>query len=218
MRSDSVKKIFFIIILLSFFPAWMDPFRDIVSKGNGEYSDGKFGDALKSYKKAEKYVPDDNKKNMLEFNKGNAEFRMNNYDSAIARYRSSINSGDPDVQKKALYNIGTVYMKTGKKKEAAESFIKALQIDPSYDRAKKNLEYLIKKNDQDKNNQNDDQKSGNNKDQKNSNRGKGNSGQGSDGDNKNSTQMKNMLESMKNKPVRRQKGNGNGKKYLENYW
>jgi hypothetical protein len=35
---------------------------------------------------------------------------------------------------------------------------------------------------------------------------------------KNSAQVKNMLESMKNKPVRRQKGNGDGRKFLEKYW
>ncbi len=216
MRSDSLTKLLLIMALLSFITAWMDPFKDNVSKGNKEYSDGKFSDAMKSYKEAEKYAPDESKRRMLDFNKGNAEFRLNNNDSAIAGYRNSINSGDPEIQKKALYNIGTTYMKMGKKREAAESFIKALQIDPSYDKAKKNLEYLLKKNEQKKNGQNNEQKNGNNNDQKNSDRSKESGSQGSYRDNKNSAQMKNMLESMKNKPVRRQKGNG--KRYLENYW
>jgi tetratricopeptide (TPR) repeat protein len=119
---------------------------------------------LNSYRDAEKYSPDDSKKNILEFNKGNAEFRMNNHEAALGRFRNSMNSGDPEVQKKALFNEGTTYMKMGKKKEAAESFIKALQIDPSYQKAKKNLEYLLKDKPQDKQQKsNDDQNSGNGK-------------------------------------------------------
>ena len=212
------SKVLIILISLSVFTAWIDPFNDKVTDGNSNYNNGKFPEAMNSYKEAEKYAPDEKKKNMLDFNRGNAEFRMNNDEAAIGRYRNSMNSDDPEVQKKAFYNAGTTYMKMGKKREAAESFIKALQIDPSYEKAKKNLEYLIKKQQQDRQQNNDGQGSGDKQGQKNTDLGKGNSNKDKADDKKSSAQVKNMLESMKNKPVRRQKGSGDGKRYLEKYW
>ena len=132
MKHNSLRPVSIILFCIFIFTAWIDPFNDKVSEGNRNYNDGKFNEALNSYREAEKYVPDDKKRSMLEFNKGNAEFKINNHESALGKYRNSLNSGDPDVQKKALYNAGTTYMKMGKKKEAAENFIKAIQIDPSY--------------------------------------------------------------------------------------
>jgi len=207
-----------IIFSLSVFTAWIDPFDDKVSEGNRNYNDGKFSEAMTSYREAEKYAPDEKKKNILEFNKGNAEFRMDNNESALGRYRNSMNSGDPEVQKKALYNAGTTYMKMGKKKEAAENFIKALQIDPGYEKAKKNLEYLLKEKPQDKQQQNSDSQNSGNSQQKKDGSGQNKNDTGKGDVKKNSAQVKNLLESMKNKPVRRQKGNGDGKRFLEKYW
>lgn len=215
MKNRLFYRMLAIPLSLAVFTAWIDPFSDAVSKGNREYNNGKFSEAMKSYKEAEKHAPDESKKNMLEFNRGNAEFRMNNTESAVGRYRNSLNSGDPDVQKKALYNTGTAYMKMGKKREAAESFIKALQIDPSYEKAKKNLEYLLKNRPQDKNRKSDGS-SGDNKGE--SGRSDSGNSDGRGNDKKGSSQVRNMLESMKSKPVRRQKGNGDGKRYLEKYW
>lgn len=218
MRNKALRPAALILFSISVFTAWIDPFNDKVSEGNRNYNAGKFNEALSSYKEAEKYAPDDKKRNMLEFNRGNAEFRINNHESALAKYRNSLNSGDPDVQKKALYNTGTTYMKMGKKKEAAENFIKALQIDPSYEKAKRNLEYLLKDKPQDKQQQNNDNSSEGNKQQQSSGSGRENNEQNKSDNQKGSAQVKNMLESMKNKPVRRQKGNGDGKKFLEKYW
>jgi len=215
VRHRNSHKVLIFLISLSVFTAWIDPFNDKVSKGNKNYNDKKFSEAMGSYKEAEKYAPDEKKKNMLEFNKGNADYKMNNYESALGKYRNSMNSGDPEVQKKAFYNAGTTYMKMGKKKEAAESFIKALQIDPSYEKAKRNLEYLLKEKPQDKQQQSNDNNSNGNQQQ---NSGQKENEQNKGDEKKNSAQVKNMLESMKNKPVRRQKGNGDGKKFLEKYW
>lgn len=203
---------------LSICTAWIDPFKDKVSEGNRNYNDGKFSESIKNYRDAEKYAPGESEKKLLEFNRGNAEFRMNNHNSAIAGYLNSMNSGDPEVQKKALYNIGTAYMKSGKKREAAENFIRALRIDPSYEKAKRNLEYLLKRERQEKNQQNSGQGDGNKQDNKNPGTDKNDKGQGQSDDKKGGPQMKNMLESMKNKPVRRQKGKGGGEKYLEKFW
>ncbi|MCL1833442.1 MAG: tetratricopeptide repeat protein [Leptospirales bacterium] len=214
-----MKKIFVMIPLVLLLSAWIDPFKDEVEKGNKSYADNDFIKALEHYKDAEKFIPNDKKKNMLDFNKGDAHYKLEDYDKALDRFGDSISSGDADVQKKALFNMGNVYVKQKKYKEAVDCFIKALEIDPNYEKAKKNLEYLLKKQDNKDNQDNQD-----NKDQ---NRDKNNSSnQGNDKDknqdrskkNLNDDQVKNLLESMKNKPVRQQKDKGNGKRHLDKYW
>jgi hypothetical protein len=82
-------------------------------------------------------------------------------------------------------------------------------------KAKNNLEDLLKEHKNNESNGNDD-KSGSGK------QGNGKDGKGDDSKNNekkmNDIQARNLLESMKNKPVRKQKGKGDGTKYLEKYW
>ena len=83
-----------------------------------------------------------------------------------------------------------------------------------YQKAKKNLEYLLKEQNNKDQNGNDKKEGGdqgNSKDKK-ENESKNNEKKMSD------IQARNLLESMKNKPVRKQKGKGDGTKYLEKYW
>ena len=215
-RIDDMNKILILILLVLSLAAWMDPFKDEVGKGNKSYADNNFTEALEHYKQAEKYTPNDKKRDMLNFNKGAAHYKLEDYDKAFDKFRDSISSGDMDVQKKALFNMGNTYMKQKKYKEAADSFIKALEIDPNYEKAKKNLEYLIKKQENKNQNNNDNE----NENNKNNNGNDKNESQKESEKNLSDDQVKNLLESMKNKPVRQQKdkGKGNGKRYLEKYW
>jgi tetratricopeptide (TPR) repeat protein len=214
--------------------AWLDPFRDEVSKGNGEYNDKKYSDARQSYRNAEKYAPGKSDTLKLSFNKGNVDFMSEDYDNALTNYQNSIQSGDKEVQKKAFFNIGNAYMKQGKNKEAIQAFINALKIDPGYEKAKKNIEYILKnkKNqdkdkDKDKNKEGKDEKKDKDKDKKNNpekDKQKDEKNKQQNGGEKNSSanmsreQIKNILESMKNKPVRREKGNKNEAAQHEKFW
>jgi tetratricopeptide (TPR) repeat protein len=205
-----MKKNFIIILVALILPAWIDPFKDEVKKGNQNYADNNPTKALEHYKEAEKHTPNDKKKDMLNFNKGTAHYKLEDYDKALDKFTDSISSGDMDIQKKAFFNMGNTYIKQKKYKEAVDSFIKALEIDPNYEKAKKNLEYLLKKQEnKDKNNNDDKNENDKDKDQQSEK-------------NLNDDQVKNLLESMKNKPVRQQKNKdkdkGNGKRYLEKYW
>ena len=215
-----MKRYFIILLTVLIFAGWIDPFKDEVENGNRSYESKDPKRALEHYKEAEKHAPDDKLKGMLDFNRGDAHYQLENYDIALDKFKNSISSENPDVQKKALFNMGNSYLKQKKYKEAAESFIKALEIDPGYEKAKKNLEYLLK-----------EQKSNDQKD-KNDKSGSGDKSDSSDKDNKekkekesadnekkmNDIQARNLLESMKNKPVRKQKGKGDGRRYLEKYW
>ncbi len=209
-----MKKFLLIAALLTSI-AWIDPFSDEVQRGNSSLRENNPKKALEHYKEAENHAPDEKSKSLLEYNRGDAHYGLQNYDIAIDKFKGSVSSGDPEIQKRAFFNTGNSYMKQKKYKEAAESYIKALEIDPNYEKAKRNLEYILKerKNDDKKNSDSNkdsgDDKSG--KDQKKNDPG--------DSEKKmNDIQARNILESMKNKPVRKQKGKGDGKRYLEKYW
>lgn len=214
-QTDIMKKYFIILLTVLISAAWIDPFKDAVEQGNSSYEKNDPKKALEYYKEAEKHAPDDRQKTMLDFNRGDAHYQLENYDIAADKFQSSFASGNPEMQKKALFNMGNSYLKQKKYKEAAESYIKALEIDPDYEKAKKNLEYLLKEQ------KNKDQQ---NKDNKNGNGDQGNGKDKKENDSKNNEkkmndiQARNLLESMKNKPVRKQKGKGDGTKYLEKYW
>jgi len=215
MGLNYMKKNILIIFTVLILSAWIDPFKDEVEKGNSSYKSGNPKEALEHYKEAEKHAPDNKSKSILDFNRGAAYYLMGSYDIASDKFKNAIASENPEIQKKALFNLGNSYLKEKKYKEAVDSYIKVLQIDPNYDKAKKNLEYLLKK--QDDKNENKDGESGGDKNQEDKKSGKNNSS--ADGEKKmKGIQTKNLLESMKNKPVRKQKGKGNGTKYLEKYW
>lgn len=219
---------YLLILMALIFAAWLDPYRDEVSRGNTEFHGKKYSDAKGSYDRAEKYAPGENDKNKLSFNKGDANYMLENFTSAEADFQKAVQSEDKDVQKKAFFNMGNAFLKTGKKNDAAGAYIKALQIDPSYEPAKKNLEYLLnkKKDDEKKKDGKDkkDGKGGNDKNKKENedknkndkNDKKNQQQQNSSGMNRD--QVKNILESMKNKPVKREKGSGNDKRFLDKAW
>lgn len=222
----SIYRIIFFLIIIQLV-AWIDPFKDSVNQGNDYYAEKKYDKAIDLYKKSEKYLPNDNKKYDLAFNKGDAEFKKGNFDAAIDNFKYSLNSPDRGIQKKAFFNMGNASVKMGKYKDAMESYVNALKIDPNYAAAKKNIEYLLnnKKNKSDKkNDQNKDGKGKNKKNdssKKDGDKGKKNSDdQKKSGSNKKMSkeQIKNILKSMKNKPVRRQKGRSDGRRSLEKYW
>ncbi len=215
-----MKRYIVILITALICIGWIDPFKDEVEKGNRSYESKDSKRALEHYKEAEKHAPDEKQKGMLDFNRGDAHYQLENYDIALDKFKNSISSENPDIQKKALFNMGNSYLKQKKYKEAAESFIKALEIDPDYEKAKKNLEYLLKEQDnKDQNNKDDKSGSGDKSESSDKNNKEKNEKESADNEKKmNDIQARNLLESMKNKPVRKQKGKGDGRRYLEKYW
>lgn len=235
-RIINKKKFFFIFFVIAVSSGWLDPYRDEVSRGNKEYHDKKYIDAKKHYNNAENHAPGEEDKKNLSFNKGNADYMAEEYKSALDYYRKSLQSEDSEVQKKAFFNIGNTYMKLKKNKEAIQSFINALKIDPKYENAKKNIEYILsnkkkmdhkdknkdnkdKKNQKDKNDKNSKDKK-KNKDDKKSEKDKNKENQSEKRTAKkmNREQIKKLLESMKKKPVGIRKGKNNKRGSLEKYW
>jgi Ca-activated chloride channel family protein len=212
--------------------AWLDPYRDAVSSGNEEFGKQKYNNAKRYYEKAEQYAPAENDKKKLSFNIGGADFMLESYDSALSGFQQAIQSDDRDVQKKAFFNSGNAYLKQKNYREAINAYMNALKIDPDYAKAKKNIEYVLKQMDN-KNKQNDKDKK-NNKDKnddKQKNKDKSSKGDKNqeknqdkkqnsrqDGSQMNREQVRNILRSLQQSPVRRQKGGGDERRKLEKFW
>jgi len=213
--------------------AWIDPYRDAVREGNERFNQKNYNEAEAKYNAASPYAPRESERRKLGFNRGDARYMRGDYDAAIGQFRESLESNDRDVQKKAFFNMGNAHLKKGDIDAAIDSYINALKIDPNYLPAQKNIENLLKKKDdqkdkggdrskQDRDRKNggqgkngDDKKSGADKDKKEDQSDSGRRGrQGSIS----REQLRNILESMKNRPVRRQKGGSNGRRMLEKPW
>ena len=208
--------------------AWLDPFKDAVSSGNAEYDNKKYNNAKRYYEKAGKYAPGESDKKKLSFNTGDADYMLESFDNALTGFQESVQSGDREVQKMAYFNAGNAYLKMGKYREAINSYINALKIDPGYVKAKKNIEYVLKKmNEKDKDKKDRD---GDNKDRKQSqdqkneprsdkDKNRSQSRDSRQGQNQMSReQVQNILRSLQNSQVRRQKGSSDERRHLEKNW
>jgi tetratricopeptide (TPR) repeat protein len=213
-----------ILIIAStlFLCSWLDPYKDEVKRGNKELQDKNISEAKLHYKNAERYAPSRDDLKNLEFNKAVADFVTGDITMAIDGYRNALRSEDKDVQKKAFYSLGNVYYRAGQKKEAAQAYMNALKLDPNYEKAKKNLEYIFlynEKEDQNKNNDLDSKKDGNDNDKNRQNKKTQNkNGEEAPGKRIDMQLAKNILESMKNSKVRQEKGKRNASRSLEKYW
>lgn len=218
-----VSRIIFILILCFSQAAWIDPFRDEVSKGNSSFEADDFDSALKHYDQSGLYAPDEKKRSMLSFNKGAAEYKKGNYQQSIEYFKDSINSGDAAVQKKAYFNMGNSYVHLKQYAEAFDSYSKSLKIDPDYEKAKKNIEYLIQNREDKSGSSSDNKDNKDDKDNSDKDKNQGEDKRSAESDEEKRSdisreQMRNMLESLKNKPVRRQKGGSGEKTDREKLW
>ncbi len=215
MRRGS--RLFMLIAAAMLAVAWTSAFNKEIDAGNNCFKEKKYSEAVEHYIKAAGNARNDTERAIANFNMGDVEYSMGNYGSAVEYYKKSALSPDKEVVKKSLLNMGNSYLRSGKKKEAAEAYAKALELDPEYEKARKNLEYLNKNSsDKSKDNNSEDGSTDSSEGKK----GEGNSGskkQGAGGD-LTPEQMQRIFDSMKKKPVRKQKGDGDGRKLLENYW
>ncbi len=217
------RKLVLIILfsLVSLF--WLDPYRDRVSEGNSKFHAKKYDEARKSYDDAAKYAPGEREKKKLRFNHGDARYMQGDFEGAADEFREALKSEDREVQKKALFNMGNAYVKKGEVEKAVSAYMGALAIDPNYLPAKKNIEYILRKKEEQKDKNKDKDGGEGNQDKKNQTQNKADNKKddkkgGADTQASMSPeQLKNLLEMMKQSPVRRQKGKG-GVRVHEKVW
>ncbi len=218
---------FVVMPLCLFFISWLDPYHDKVSEGNKEFKAKNYNAAEEDYRAASRYAPNGKEKNKLHFNLGDTRYMRGEYGRAAEDFRKSLDSEDREVQKKSLFNAANAYYRKGDYARAVDAYVGALKIDPDYAPAKKNLEYLLyaPKKDQQKdggqgaNKQGSrDGRGGKDKGGKDRDRNRADAGGKIRKGEMSKEQLMNILKSMQEKPVRRERGKGDARRSLEKSW
>jgi tetratricopeptide (TPR) repeat protein len=75
------------------------------------------------------------------FDRGNTAYEQNDFATAIGAYEQLIQEGV--VEAPVFYNLGNAYYRAGNKGTAIANYERALQIEPTYEPAQRNLEFCI---------------------------------------------------------------------------
>lgn len=117
---------------------WINP---SLHAGISAYENGDYQAALKSFIDAQLKDPD---RPEIDFNIGNACYRLKDYASAARNFEQAARAGNPQLKQKALYNMGNALFRAGSLKEAVDRFQQAVDLDPEDQDARKNLEFARK--------------------------------------------------------------------------
>jgi Ca-activated chloride channel homolog len=120
------------------------------------YGDGKYPDAYQSFLEDLKNNPDSPVKDKMQFDAGTAAYKMRDYNKALEAFSGSLLSRDKGLQENSHFNIGRTLEERADMAKANEEALKdlvdaqshyesVLQLDPSNEAAKSNLEMVKKK-------------------------------------------------------------------------
>ena len=111
-----------------------------VKAANRAYGAGKYEDALRGYEDALRDHPSAPE---LQFDRGNALFKMGRQAEAREAYLSALAAKDSELKAQDYYNMGNALWGLDKNDEAAQAYQRALLIDPNLEEARHNLELLL---------------------------------------------------------------------------
>ncbi len=111
-----------------------------VKTANQEYSAGKYDEALRGYEEALRDHPNAPE---LQFDRGNALFKLGRQAEAREAYLSALAAKDSSLKAQDYYNMGNSLWELDKNDEAAEAYQRALMLEPNFEEARHNLELLL---------------------------------------------------------------------------
>ncbi|MFZ5467836.1 MAG: tetratricopeptide repeat protein [Myxococcota bacterium] len=114
----------------------------LVQEGLDAFERGDYEAALQKFEAAKKELPDSA---AVEFNRGNALFKLQRFEEARDAYRRVAEIGQGQLRQKDHYNLGNALAATGENKEAISAYRRALVLDPKDELARHNLEVLLRK-------------------------------------------------------------------------
>jgi len=121
-----------------------DPFNTSnknVDQGNAKLGAGKYKEALESYEKAAKELPDEAG---VHYNRGVALHRLGQFDKAREALLKATLGVDPALKAKSFYNLGNAMFNLKKYKEAAAAYTRSLQLNTGHQSSKWNLELALR--------------------------------------------------------------------------
>lgn len=124
-----------------------------VEEGNEHFKDGRYDQAIESYRKAEKQLPS---QPGIHFDLGVALYqkamntgpgpeRAHHLAEAAREFTQAGDAWDPQLKSAASYNLGNTRFQEGKYAEAAEEYKKAIRRDPRNQDARYNLELAMRR-------------------------------------------------------------------------
>ncbi len=113
----------------------------IVEQGRKAYEKGDYEEALRQFDAAKKDLPSSAS---LDFNRGNALFKLGRMEEANQAYHRALETERSDLKEKDYYNLGNVWAQMGNVKEAVAAYRKALTLDPKDEEARHNLEVMLR--------------------------------------------------------------------------
>lgn len=144
-------------------------FAASISKGNDYFAEGAFDKALENYLEVRKDNPAEP---ILFYNIGTCQYMLGNYEEAIKELEPAVRFPDSSLASKAAYNVANAYFRSGEKAETSSKIEawrqsiaylkKAIELNPDFEKAKKNVEIVQRclkealdeqKNEQEENNQ-----------------------------------------------------------------
>ncbi len=108
----------------------LDENASVIETGNKLYEEGKFEEALTSFKTFQEKTPEFYE---VHINIGNCYLKMEKYQEAVNEFNSFLEKGTdapPASKAQALSYIGQVYMKQNDMQKAQEYFMKSVELDP----------------------------------------------------------------------------------------
>ena len=126
-------------------PAWaaglLEVDHPLVAEGRAAYEAGKYEDALAAFEAAKKERPDDA---AVEFNRAVTLAQLGRVAEAKSAFQRVAETQQPEIQQKAWYNLGNVHAGVGERKEALQSYRKALKLDPNDALSRHNYEVVLR--------------------------------------------------------------------------
>jgi len=129
-------------LLVSPPPAKAEIFSSHVKKGLSAYEAQSFEQAKTYFIDAQLQNPDDLR---LYYNIGAAAYMNKEYDQAEKNFSQAIESQDPDLRRKAMYNLANTQYRLGKLDQAIEGYEAILASFPDDREASENLEFVKQK-------------------------------------------------------------------------